>query len=121
MIPSNSGAPRDAYAYRAFANRRGQTIALAGCWTHARRKFHEALEASPRLASWLLGQIQQLYRIEANLRAHHAGPRLRAAVRASASRPVVQRLERALLKLKASKRQLPQSRKRHPGCLLTTV
>jgi hypothetical protein len=30
-------------------------------------------------------------------------------VRASESRPVVQRLERALLKLKASKRQLPQS------------
>ena len=100
----------DGYAaYRAFANRRGQTIELAGCWAHVRRKFHEALEASPRLASWLLGQIQQLYRIEANLRAHHAGPRLRAAVRASESRPVIQRLERALLKLKASKRQLPQS------------
>jgi hypothetical protein len=67
------------------------------------------LESSPRLASWLLGQIQQLYHIEADLRAHDAGPRLRAAVRASESRPVVQRIERALLKLKASKRQLPQS------------
>jgi len=100
----------DGYAaYRAFANRRSQTIELAGCWAHVRRKFHEALESSPRLASWLLGQIQQLYRIEAKLRQHHAGPRLRAAVRASESRPVVQRLERALLKLKASKRQLPQS------------
>jgi transposase len=100
----------DGYAaYRAFANRRGQTIELAGCWAHARRKFHEALEASPRQASWLLGQIQQLYRIEANLRAHHAGSRLRAAVRASESRPVVNRIKRALVKLKASKRQLPQS------------
>ena len=96
-------------AYRAFANRRGQTIELAGCWAHVRRKFHEALEASPRLASWLLGQIQQLYRVETNLRTHQAGPRLRAAVRASESRPVVKRIERALLKLKASKRQLPQS------------
>ena len=100
----------DGYAaYRAFANRRGQTIELAGCWAHVRRKFHEALEASPRLASWLLGQIQQLYRVETNLRTHQAGPRLRAAVRASESRPVVKRIERALLKLKASKRQLPQS------------
>jgi transposase len=100
----------DGYAaYRAFANRRGQTIELAGCWAHARRKFHAALESSPRLASWLLGQIQQLYRIEANLRQHHAGPRLRAAVRASESRPVVKRLERALIKLKASGRHLPQS------------
>jgi len=100
----------DGYAaYRAFANRRGQAIELAGCWAHVRRKFHEASESAPRLAGWLLNQIQQLYRIEAILRTHHAGPRLRAAVRASESRPVVKRIERALLKLKASKRQLPQS------------
>jgi transposase len=100
----------DGYAaYRAFANRRGQAIELAGCWAHVRRKFYEARESSPRLAGWWLSQIQQLYRIEARLREHHAGPRLRAAVRASESRPVVKRIERALLKLKASKRQLPQS------------
>jgi transposase len=100
----------DGYAaYRAFANRRGEAIALAGCWAHVRRKFYEARESSPRLAGWLLSQIQQLYRIEARLREHHAGPRLRAAVRASESRPVVQRLERALVKLKASQRPLPQS------------
>ena len=100
----------DGYAaYRAFANGRSQTIALAGCWAHVRRKFYEARESSPRLAGWLLNQIQQLYRIEARLREQCAGPSLRTAVRASESRPVVQRFERALLKLKASKRQLPQS------------
>jgi len=100
----------DGYAaYRAFANGRSQTIALAGCWAHVRRKFYEARESSPRLAGWLLNQIQQLYRIEARLREQCAGPSLRTAVRASESRPVVQRLESALLKLKASKRQLPQS------------
>ena len=100
----------DGYAaYRAFANSRGQAIELAGCWAHVRRKFHEAAESAPRLAGWLLNQIQQLYRIEARLREHRAGPALRAAVRASESRPVVKRIERALLKLKASKRQLPQS------------
>jgi transposase len=100
----------DGYAaYRAFANRRGQAIELAGCWAHVRRKFHEAAESAPRLAGWLLGQIQQLYRIEARLREHRAGPALRAAVRASESQPVVKRIERALLKLKAGKRQLPQS------------
>ena len=74
-----------------------------------RRKFHEALASSPRLAGWLLHQIQQLYRIEARLREHRAGPQLRAAVRASESRPLVKRLERALVKLKASKHHLPQS------------
>ncbi len=100
----------DGYAaYRAFANGHGQTIALAGCWAHVRRKFYEARESSPRLAGWLLGQIQQLYRIEARLREHQAGPSLRAAVRASESGPVIKRIERALLKLKALGRQLPQS------------
>ena len=100
----------DGYAaYRAFANGRGPAIELAGCWAHVRRKFHDALESAPRIAGWLLHQIQHLYRIEARLREHRAGPRLRAAVRASESRPLVKRMERALVKLKASKRQLPQS------------
>ena len=100
----------DGYAaYRAFANGRGQTIILAGCWAHVRRKFYEARESSPRLAGWLLGQIQQLYRIEARLREHRAGTALRKAIRASESQPVVKRIERALIKLKASGRQLPQS------------
>jgi transposase len=96
-------------AYRAFANGRGGTIELAGCWAHVRRKFYEAAESSPRTAGWLLRQIQHLYGIESRLRGHHAGPRLRDAVRASESRPVVKRIERALIKLKASGRHLPQS------------
>lgn len=59
----------DGYAaYRAFANGRDPVITLAGCWAHVRRKFYDAVESSPRLAGWLLNQIQQLYRIEARLR-----------------------------------------------------
>jgi hypothetical protein len=54
-------------------------------------------------------QIQPLYRIEADLREHRAGPQLRAAVRAHQSRPVIARLERVLVKLKTSGRHLPQS------------
>lgn len=96
-------------AYRTFAARRpAGTITLAGCWAHARRKFHEACEQAPKLVGWLLGQIGQLYRTEARLRAARAGPRLRAAVRAAESRPVVARLHRALVALKA-RRLLPRS------------
>lgn len=95
-------------AYRAFADKRSG-IELAGCWAHARRKFYEALEQSHKVSGWLLRQIQNLYRIEANLRDHRAGPRLRQAVRASQSRPVVERIQRALLRLKSSGRYLPQS------------
>lgn len=96
-------------AYRTFANQHRRPLVLAGCWAHVRRKFYEARESSPRLAGWLLGQIQHLYRIEARLREHRAGPALRDAVRASESRPIVQRIKRALIKLKAHGRHLPQS------------
>ena len=103
----------DGYAgYGAFADRRsGEAgpILLAGCWAHVRRKFHDALEQSPRPAGWLLRQIQHLYRVEAQLRAHRAGPQLRAAVRAHQSQPIVERLKKALVRLKASGRYLPQS------------
>ena len=103
----------DGYAaYRSFANRRGDTIELAGCWAHVRRKFHDALESAPRTAGWIMRQVQHLYRVEAGLRASRrggAGPQLRAAVRAHQSRPIVARLERALIQLKTSGRHLPQS------------
>ena len=100
----------DGYAgYGAFVDRRPVAITLAGCWAHGRRKFHDALEQAPRTAGWLLRQIQHLYHIEADLRAHRAGPNLRAAVRAHQSRPIVERLKKALVRLKASGRHLPQS------------
>jgi hypothetical protein len=88
---------------------RGGRVTLAGCWAHARRKFHEALESSPRTAGWIVRQIQHLYRIEKDLREHRAGPHLRAAVRAHQSRPIIARLQRALTRLKLSRRHLPQS------------
>ena len=99
----------DGYAaYPAFAKTR-EALQLAGCWAHVRRKFRDAMEQSPRSASWLLRQLQHLYQIEARLRQHHAGPNLRAAVRAAQSRPIVARLKQALLRLKAGHRHLPQS------------
>ena len=96
-------------AYRAFANRRNNAIALAGCWAHVRRKFYEAKESSPRIAGWIVRQLQHLYRVEAELRERKAGPQLRAAIRASHSRPIIARLERVLIKLKTNGRNLPQS------------
>jgi transposase len=96
-------------AYRSFANGRNGMIELAGCWAHVRRKFFEALEQSPQTAGWIMRQIQHLYRVEARLREQRAGPRLREAVRAHQSRPIVERIERALVRLKSSGRHLPQS------------
>lgn len=95
-------------AYGAFIKTR-HGIELAGCWAHARRKFNEALEQSPRPAGWIMRQIQHLYRIESALRESTNGPQLRESVRCHQSRPIVERIKKALVALKASRRHLPQS------------
>ena len=99
----------DGYAaYPAYA-RSSEGITLAGCWAHVRRKFIEARDSAPRQAGWGLLQFAHLYRIEAGLREGKAGPRLRQAVRSSESQPIIARLQRALSKLKLTRRHLPQS------------
>lgn len=82
-------------AYNRLAQRSGQVIKLAYCWAHVRRKFNEALEGAPRTAGWMIKQIQLLYRIESRLRDQKAGPALRQAVRASQSKPVMERIKKA--------------------------
>lgn len=95
-------------AYQTYANKH-EDITLAGCWAHARRKFFDALDQSPTWAAWILRQIQLLYRIEKRLRQAHAGPALREAVRQSESRMIVERVQRALLLIKAKRQCLPES------------
>ena len=100
----------DAYvAYGSFVKKHERNITLAGCWAHARRNFYEAREQAPQRCGWILRQIAHLYRIEENLRRSQAGPRKRAAVRMSQSRPICQRLHRALVLFKKSRRYLPRS------------
>jgi transposase len=100
----------DGYAaYGAFARERGEAIALAGCFAHARRNFYEAREGAPQQAGFILRQMQHLYRIEKHLREQQAGRQLRAAVRTHQSRPIHERIHRALVRFKLSRRYLPQS------------
>ncbi len=100
----------DGYAaYPSFAGGRNGAITLAGCWAHTRRGFYEAREECPKIAGWFLRQIQNLYRIESALRDKKAGPVLRAAVRAHQSRPIVERIGRALVRFKTTGRFLPKS------------
>jgi transposase len=100
----------DAYvAYGSFVKKHERNITLAGCWAHVRRNFYEAREQTPQRCGWILRQIGHLYRIEENLRRSHAGPRKRSAVRVSQSRPICQRLHRALVLFKKSPRYLPRS------------
>ncbi len=69
-------------------------IALAACWAHARRKFHDARGECPSLAGWVLGQIGLMYRIERGIRGQ--APVLRQAVRSSQTAMILARLEKAL-------------------------
>ena len=92
-----------------FPNTTFDNITLAGCWAHARGNFYEAREQAPQRCGWILRQIGHLYRIEDNLRRSGAGPRKRAAKRMSQNRPICQRLHRALVLFKKSRRYLPRS------------
>ena len=95
----------DGYAaYESLARAR-QDLILVGCWAHARRGFHEALGES-KLAAWFVRQIGLLYAVEKKLRRQKAGPALRQAVRAWQSRPVLERLQRAMQLVR--QRTLPQ-------------
>jgi transposase len=97
-------------AYRTHA-RGHEGIHLAGCWAHARRKFHEAFVQgeSKQRAAWILRQISHLYDVERQLREKRAGPRLREAERQGRSRPVLERIHRALQRFQKSRRHLPKS------------
>jgi transposase len=92
--------------YESLARERGEELILIGCWAHARRGLHEAL-GEGRSAAWLVGQIGRLYAVEKQLREQKAGPQLRAAMRAWQSRPILERLRRALEIVR--RRVLPKS------------
>lgn len=65
----------DAYrVYRTLAEEFGFT--LVGCWAHARRRFHEAVQASKQVGAAHEGMkhIRKLYQIERELRAKDFSP-----------------------------------------------
>ena len=93
--------------YIILRNERPGDVTLASCMTHIRRKFEAALDASPREAAYVLGQIGQLYRLESELRKARAGPALRVARRAHHAAPVLNRLKKIFQILQP--RHRPQS------------
>lgn len=95
-------------AYHAHS-RQSDDIELIGCWAHVRRGFHEAKNQKPKLTGWFLKQIENLYRIEAELRKQRAGPAERERVRIWKSLPIYHRLGKALWKIKTNRNILPKS------------
>ncbi len=75
-----------------------------GCWAHARRGFHEALQALPKdrrgpeqLPARFLELIGQLYHVEAEARRAQLGPDGCKRLRQERSVPVLARIEQLLL------------------------
>lgn len=98
--------------YPTFRARRENEVTLAGCWAHARRGFHEAIEIGEHKTQcvWMLRQIQHLYDIERRLRGSRAGPRLRQAIRESESLPVLRRIKKSATLFQSRHRITPSSR-----------
>lgn len=97
-------------AYETFARSgpRNGKITLAGCLAHARRKFFEA-QAEGEDARWVLAQIQQLYRIEQQLREARAGPVEVQEQRQQRSAPIMERIKARLDELRTARKHLLRS------------
>ena len=94
-------------AYQALVARYGG-IKLAGCLAHIRRKFFEARKQAPEVVLPILLAIQQLYRIEQELREIQAPPDCRKLVRLVRSGPIVEKLRELILKERTA--HLPKSK-----------
>ena len=99
----------DAYpAYASFAREHAGVVCV-GCWAHARRRFHEALEEAPVQASFVLRLIGQLYALEAQWdAAHWTEPAVRAHLRRRDFAGILSLLKKVALKLAARGRPKSQ-------------
>jgi transposase len=94
--------------YGAYASHERQTpgIVRVGCWAHARRKFHEALDERPKAARLVLKVIGRLYRLEAQWDEANVGDQRAALRQTHFARPLhwLRRLATGL-----ARQALPQS------------
>jgi len=82
-------------------------IIEVGCWTHARRKWDEALDSARLPCTDILLRIRSLYAIEARIRGEK--PELRLEVRQAESVPVLDKLYERIGEIAAERVILPSS------------
>jgi transposase len=98
---------RDGYGvYGSLARDNAQLIAV-GCWSHARRKFVEALEDQAQLATPVVNEIRKLYVVERHARDEGLTPAQRQQLRQQTSAPILTALKSLLESL--LDKVLPQS------------
>lgn len=98
---------RDGYGvYGALAAGRPGLIGV-GCWSHARRKFVDALDEQPGPAEEVVSEIRKLYLVERHARDACLAPAERLALRKKISAPLLTALQPQLVTLQEA--SLPQS------------
>lgn len=99
---------RDGYGvYGSLAAAEGSGLIPVGCWSHARRKFVEALEEQPDEAGGIVTQIRQLYLVERHARDECLRPEQRLKLRQEISLPILEAMQPGLEGLR--EKSLPQS------------
>ncbi len=83
----------------------GSNVIEVACWSHARRKFFNAVNSYPRQAHQVLEWIRQLYDVED--RAHDCSDQVRGELRVAEANPVLDKIEAYLVELAAT--TLPKS------------
>ena len=73
----------------------GPKLVQVGCWSHARRKFFEALEANPQdaAARGIVARIDRLFALDGQAREAGLDPPARDALRQAHARPLVTELK----------------------------
>lgn len=92
-LPSLLGSFRgvlqsDQYGAYASHERKTEGIVRVGCWAHARRRFHEALEDRPKAANLVLRMIAVLYKLERDWDEAKVGDQRAALRREHFARPL---------------------------------
>lgn len=90
--------------YAAYERAGGPKLVHAACWSHARRKFYDAVKLNPgdRIAAQMVARIDELFAIDAEAR--HAGMdhANRHVLRQERSRPLLDLLRSEIEAVKAS-------------------
>ena len=95
---------RDGYGVYGALARANPGLIPVGCWSHARRKFVDALEERPEEAGRIVTEIRKLYLVERHARDECLRPDQRRQLRTELSAPILTALKPRLDVLR-------------PGCL----
>jgi transposase len=90
--------------YAAYEQVGGPKMVHASCWAHSRRKFFDALKLNPddRVAARIVGQMNDLFAIDAEARAQNLDHAARQVLRTERARPLLDQIRRQVEAARAS-------------------